>query len=130
MKRIALAALVAASTALAVPAQAQRNGTYEVAGVNPDGSNYTGRMAVQQVGLASWRVAWQIGDARFEGYAMSSGPVFSIGFTFGERPGIAIYQVLADGAMTGQWTLIGTSAIGTETLTPRAETPLSERPPR
>lgn len=124
MKRIALAALLAVSTAaVAAPAQAQRNGTYEVAGVNPDGSAYNGRMAVQQVGLASWRVVWQIGEARFEGYAMSSGPVFSVGFTFGERPGIAIYQVLEDGAMAGQWTLIGTSAIGTETLTPRAETP-------
>ncbi|HEY8612472.1 MAG TPA: hypothetical protein VIL69_14440 [Roseomonas sp.] len=120
MKRIAMATLMAAGLALsAAPAQAQRNGVYDVRGVNPDGSAYTGQMVIQQVGLASWRVAWQVGEARFEGYAMSAGPVFSVGFTLEQRPGIAIYQVAPDGGMTGQWTLIGSSAIGTESLTPR-----------
>ena len=119
MKRIAMAALAAAGLALSAPAaQAQRNGLYNVAGTNPDGSPYTGQMIVQQVGLASWRVAWQIGENRFEGYGMSAGPAFSVGFTLGEAPGIAIYQVSPDGSMTGQWTLIGSSAIGTENLTP------------
>ena len=123
LKRTAWAALAAAALALSpAPAKAQRNGLYDVRGVNPDGSPYTGQMIVQQVGLASWRVAWQIGENRFEGYGMSAGPVFSIGFILGERPGIAIYQVGSDGSMTGQWTLIGSSAIGTENLAP-AEPP-------
>ncbi len=128
MKRIAMAALAAAGLALSLaPAQAQRNGLYEVTGTNPDGSAYTGNMIVQQVGLASWRVAWQVGENRFEGYAMSSGPVFSVGFTLGQAPGVAIYQVSPDGSMTGQWTLIGSSAIGTENLTPR-EPPARDAP--
>lgn len=119
MKRIATAALVAAGLALhALPAQAQRNGLYDVSGVNPDGSAYSGRLAMQQVGLASWRVAWQLNDVRYEGLGMSSGPAFAVGFTIGERPGVAIYQVAADGGLSGQWTMIGSSAIGTETLTP------------
>ena len=120
MKRIATAALLAAGLAFqAAPAQAQRNGTYDVSGVNPDGTGYNGTLTLQQVGLASWRTAWQIGQARIEGYAMSAGPVFSIGFVVGERPGIAIYQVGENGSLTGQWTLVGSNGIGTETLTPQ-----------
>jgi hypothetical protein len=130
MKRIAMAMLVAGLASFAAPAQAQHNGLYDVAGVNPDGSPYTGQLRIQQVGLASWRVAWQVGDVRYEGYGMSAGPVFSIGFTFGERPGIAIYQVGTDGGMTGQWTLIGSSAIGTETLTPQQSPPSAAAPAR
>ena len=136
MTRIAKAALaaagLAAGLALASPAQAQRNGLYNVAGVNPDGSAYTGQMIVQQVGLASWRVAWQVGGNRFEGYGMSAGPVFSVGFILGERPGIAIYQLGPNGTMSGQWTLVGSSAIGTENLTPfdppRADPPRGQAP--
>ena len=114
----ALAAGLLAGLALASPAQAQRNGLYNVSGVNPDGSAYTGHMIVQQVGLACWRVARQEGGNRFEGYGMSAGPVFSVGFILADRPGIAIYQTGPDGTFTGQWTLVGSSAIGTENLTP------------
>ncbi|MFC0384534.1 hypothetical protein [Muricoccus vinaceus] len=119
--RILAAALMAGglSAVLAAPAQAQRNGTYEVAGTNPDGSSYSGNILIQQVGLASWRVRWTIGQAQIEGYGMSVGRVFSIGFVLGERPGMSIFEVAEDGSMSGQWTLIGSSAIGTENLTPR-----------
>jgi hypothetical protein len=120
MRRMVIAALVAAGLAAwAGPAAAQRNGTYDVTGVNPDGSVYTGQLAMQQIGLASWRVVWQVGGNRFEGFGMSAGPTFAVGFTLGERPGVAIYQVLGEGELAGQWTLIGSSAIGTETLKPR-----------
>jgi len=119
--RILAAALMAGglSAVLAAPAQAQRNGTYEVAGTNPDGSSYSGNILIQQVGLASWRVRWTIGQAQIEGYGMSVGRVFSIGFVLGERPGMSIYEVAPDGGMSGQWTLVGSSAIGSENLTPR-----------
>ena len=35
-----------------------------------------------------------------------------------ERDGFAV-EVAADGSMSGQWTLVGSSAIGTENLVPR-----------
>ncbi|MCR0982203.1 hypothetical protein NRP21_09105 [Roseomonas pecuniae] len=125
MKRMMMAArwlpmvAVAGLSLAAAPAQAQRNGLYEVNGVSPEGTAYNGTMIMQQVGLASWRVAWQVGEARFEGYAMSAGPSFAIGFTVAERPGIAIFQRADDGSLNGQWTIVGSSGIGTETLTPR-----------
>ena len=121
MRRI-LAWLVLLAAA-ASPALAQRAGVYEVAGTNPDGTSYAGIIGLRQVGLASWQVLWDLGETRFEGYGMSSGTTFAVGFALGQRPGIAIYSVGADGSMTGQWTLVGTSAIGTETLTPRAGPP-------
>ncbi|TPG51525.1 hypothetical protein EAH89_19965 [Roseomonas nepalensis] len=101
------------------PAQAQRNGTYDVNGTNPDGTAYTGTMTIQQVGLASWRVRWQIGQAQIDGYGMSVGTVFSVGFALSERPGLSIYEIAPDGSLSGQWTLVGSSAIGSENLTPR-----------
>ncbi|MBP0493307.1 hypothetical protein [Roseomonas indoligenes] len=120
MKRTMMAALAAAGLFLAAaPAQAQRNGLYEVNGVSADGITYGGTMMMQQVGLASWRVIWQVGEARFEGYGMSAGPSFAIGFTVGERPGMAIFQRADDGSLTGQWTIVGSAGIGTETLIPR-----------
>ncbi|WP_424134203.1 hypothetical protein [Roseomonas chloroacetimidivorans] len=122
MKRIAMAALVAvpmmALAGFAAPAQAQRSGLYDVSGVAVDGTAYSGQMAIQQVGLASWHVVWNLDSGRYEGYGMSAGPVFSVGFTVGDRPGVAIYEVAPDGAMTGQWTMIGSNGIGTETLRP------------
>ncbi len=125
--RRALAGLVALA-ASAGPAPAQRPGLYDVAGTNPDGSSYAGIIGLRQVGLASWQVLWNLGESRFEGYGMSSGNTFAVGFALGQRPGIAIYAVGADGSMTGQWTLVGTSAIGTETLTPRAAPPATPAP--
>ncbi|WP_338662118.1 hypothetical protein VQH23_18050 [Pararoseomonas sp. SCSIO 73927] len=120
MKRTTMAALAAAGlTVAAAPAQAQRNGLYEVSGVSAEGTTYSGTMLMQQVGLASWRIAWQVGEARFEGYGMSAGPSFAIGFTVGQRPGVAIYQRADDGSLNGQWTIVGSNGIGTETLTPR-----------
>jgi len=104
---------------LSAPAQAQRNGTYDVNGTNPDGSPYSGTLTIQQVGLSSWRVRWQLGQAQVDGYGMSMGTIFSVGFVLGDRPGMSIYEVAPDGGMSGQWTLVGSSAIGSENLTPR-----------
>ena len=114
-----LGAILALGLSAALPAQAQRNGTYDVNGTNPDGTAYAGTLTLQQVGLASWRARWQIGQAQVDGYGMSVGTVFSVGFVLGDRPGMCIYEVAPDGGMSGQWTLVGSSAIGTENLTPR-----------
>ena len=130
-----LGGLVVALLTAAFPALAQRAGMYDVTGTNPDGTAYNGIIGLRQVGLASWQVLWDLGETRFEGYGMSSGLTFAVGFALSQRPGIAIYSVNADGSMTGQWTLVGTSAIGTETLTPRvappgATVPLPQSPAR
>ncbi|MFT8243906.1 hypothetical protein [Roseomonas sp. BN140053] len=115
--------------ATAAPAAAQRAGVYDVTGTTPDGQSYAGILGLRQVGLASWQVRWQIGDAPYEGFGMSSGTTLAIGFSMGQSPAVAIYTVQPDGSMTGQWTLIGSSEIGTETLIPRTDGPAAPARP-
>lgn len=132
LRGVAGAALLALALALpATPARAQRPGLYDVVGTSPGGEPYRGILALRQVGLASWAVLWETEGGRYEGYAMSSGSTFAVGFTVANRPGVAIYTVNPDGSMTGQWTIISSSEIGTETLTPRSEAPppAAPRPP-
>ena len=112
----AVAALLVADLA---PASAQRVGFYDVVGTNPDGTPYAGVLQLAQAGLAAWQVAWNVEGNRFAGYGMSNGTTFAVGFTLQNRPGLGIYTIAEDGVLTGQWTLVGSSAIGTETLTPR-----------
>jgi hypothetical protein len=112
---LALALLLA----LASPALAQRAGLYNVNGTNPDGTAYTGVLQLRQVGIVSWLVLWQVGAERIEGAGMSSGNTFAVTYPAGNTQGFGIYEILPDGTMTGQWTLVGSSGIGTETLVPR-----------
>ncbi len=116
-RRLALAACFA--FALAGPAAAQRAGLYSLSGTNPDGSTYEGSVALQQVGLVSWRVVWDIQGDRIEGVGMSNGNTFAVAYQLNNRPGIGIFTVEADGSMSGQWTIVGSGGIGTETLRPR-----------
>lgn len=115
----ALAAALIALTLCAAPAAAQRSGTYEVTGTTLDGRPYSGVALLRQVGLVSWQVLWNVGGAEIQGVGMSAGNVFTVAFDAGESTGLGIYTVEADGTMTGQWTIVGAPALGTETLTPR-----------
>ncbi len=115
----ALAAALIVLPLLAAPAAAQRAGAYEVQGTTLDGQPYSGVAVMRQVGLVSWQIVWQVGGTEIEGVGMSAGTTFTVAFDAGQAPGIGIYTVEADGTMTGQWTVIGAPAFGTETLTPR-----------
>jgi hypothetical protein len=119
IRRLLLALLLLGPVALATPAAAQRNGNYALSGTNPDGSAYDGQVVMQQVGIVSWRVTWDVAGDRIEGIGMSSGEVMSVFYQLGQRSGMGIFFINADGSMTGQWTVLGSSGIGTETLTPR-----------
>ncbi|MCW8086083.1 hypothetical protein [Sabulicella glaciei] len=117
MKRVFLAALLALS--LALPAAAQRSGTYDVTGRNPDGTDYTGTLLLTQIGLSTFRVQWVIGQDEIEGVAMVSGLTFATAFTLGEQTGMGIYQLQPDGSLVGVWTTAGAFAQGEETARPR-----------
>ena len=117
MRRFLLGAAVALS--LAGPAAAQRSGTYDVTGANPDGTEYQGTMLLTQVGLASFRVVWQIGQDVIEGVAMVSGLTLATAFSLGGQPGMGIYEIRRDGTLEGQWTTVGAFAAGRETARPR-----------
>ena len=111
-----LAAALTASAAL--PATAQiRQGLYALEGQNPDGSTYSGLFALQEAPGASWVASWQVGDARLMGLGLIQGGVLAISFLANGRPGVAAFEVEADGRLRGSWT-IG-QGLGTEMLTPQ-----------
>jgi hypothetical protein len=111
--------LTLALSLLALPAAAQRAGTYDVSGTTLDGQPYAGVALLRQVGLVSWQIVWRVGGVELHGVGMTAGNVFSVAFDAGESTGLGIYTVEPDGTMTGQWTVVGAPAFGTETLTPR-----------
>ncbi|MFL1462418.1 hypothetical protein ACI6QG_09465 [Roseococcus sp. DSY-14] len=117
MRRLIYGALLALT--LGGPAAAQRSGTYDVSGANPDGTEYTGSMLLTQVGLASFRVVWTIGQDVIEGVAMVSGLTLATAFSLGGQTGMGIYEIRRDGTLEGQWTTAGAFAIGRETARPR-----------
>ena len=114
----ALALLGPALVAVVDPAAAQiRQGFYDVEGRNPDGSTYGGVFALENAPGASWYVTWQVGDVRLLGLGLIQGGVLAVSFVVDGRPGIAAYEVEADGRLRGAWSTGG--GMGTEVLTPR-----------
>ncbi len=104
--------------AAAGPASAQiRQGFYDVDGRNPDGSTYGGVFALENAPGASWYATWQVGDVRLVGLGLIQGGVLAVSFVVDGRPGIATYEVEADGRLRGAWSTGG--GMGTEVLTPR-----------
>lgn len=94
-----------------------RQGFYQVEGRNPDGSPYEGMFALENAPGASWYATWQVGDVRLMGLGLIQGGVLAVSFVVDGRPGIATYEVEADGRLRGIWSTGG--GMGTEMLTPR-----------
>lgn len=114
-----LAATALLATLLgAGPATAQiREGVYALEGTNPDGSRYSGGFSLQETPNAGWYASWLVDGVRIPGLALVQGGVLSVAYVVQGRPGIAAYEVQADGTLRGSWTVGG--GIGTEELTPR-----------
>ncbi|MBV1799638.1 hypothetical protein [Siccirubricoccus sp. G192] len=109
--------LAAALCGLALPAGAQiREGAYQVEGQNPDGTTYGGVFMLQEAAGASWLATWQVADVRLVGLGLIQGGVLAVSFVVNGRPGIAAYEVEADGSLRGSWTTGG--GLGTEILKP------------
>lgn len=112
-------ATLALSCALAAPAMAQRSGTYAVQGTGADGSRYEGSAQLQATGPQSWRITWRIGGDTTNGTALTVGTMLVVGYISGREPGVAWYQVMPDGSLSGRWTSGREGGVGTETLLPR-----------
>lgn len=116
---LALAFALALLAGLAAPAAAQRSGVYDVTGVALDGSEYSGTLTLDQVGVASFRIAWSIGGETIEGVGVVSGLTFATAFNVGDQPGMAIYEIRPGGVLEGHWTIIGAFTTGREIARPR-----------
>lgn len=113
--RLAAALLAASLTSAA----AEGPGQYAVSGQDPDGSSYQGSATITQTAKDIWRIAWVIGDERYEGFAIGDGKVLSVMFTSKEGSGVALYVSDDKGDYNGRWAFRGASAVGSEKLSTR-----------
>jgi hypothetical protein len=116
MRILMLELLLATGLAGATLAQTV-GGTYSVSGTNADGSSYTGTVEIILNG-PTCSISWQTGGSSSVGTCLLTGNAFGASYQLGDTPGLAVYQLQPDGTLIGQWTTIGTTGVGSETLSP------------
>jgi hypothetical protein len=90
---------------------------YSAAGTNPDGSKYTGTVAVQTLSNTTFAIQWTIGGALYKGFGMRRNDALAATYTINGEPGLIIYKV--DGnELDGLWSVRGENGSGSEHLTP------------
>lgn len=88
-------------------------GTYDVQGTNPDGTPYTGTLAIEANG-DTYSVTWNAGGT-YVGVGLLDGDTFATSYG-GEACGVALYRMQGTG-LSGWWAPYGSPAVGTETAT-------------
>ncbi|MFD2184699.1 hypothetical protein [Rhodoplanes azumiensis] len=119
--RRTLAAIVIAG-ALVSPAAAETlmlAKSYSVSGTNPDGSSYSGTLALQVISDTTYTVRWSIGGETYTGFGMRMNDYLAATYTMDGKPGLVMYKVEDGGVLRGLWSVRGQNGSGTETLTPR-----------
>ena len=97
-------------------------GQYTVSGDDGRGlGKYTGTLEITADG-ESYIVRWTIGPERYVGIGVRDGASFAVAIRLETDPkysAVAVYQIAADGRMSGRWTANNVRGkVGTETLTP------------
>lgn len=91
------------------------NGTYKIVkGLNPDGSQYTGTVAISPRGKL-YDVAWTVPGNDYKGTGVLSGNTFAVGWGTGKNVGVVLYTDAA-GKLSGQWGQPAGTELGLETL--------------
>jgi hypothetical protein len=116
------AAVLATALALAIglpAAAADLGGKYTVEGRDPSGQTYVGHAAVVRKG-DTYQVFWVLGSNQAVGTGILTGDVFAVTYVMRgvPAPGLAIYDVTADGALSGRFTMLGAEIIGEESWKP------------
>jgi opacity protein-like surface antigen len=119
MKTILAALLLAAGLASAAAAQTVREGTYDVAGTNLDGSPYEGTAVITLTSETTCSIEWSTGGTTSAGICMLHDNAFAAGYVLGDNVGLIVYEVKDDGVLDGVWTISGENGAGTEVLTRR-----------
>ena len=99
-RRIAIAVL-SAGLALAATGVAAKSisGNYSADGRNPDGSTYTGKVQITEMGSAVG-VAWQVGSQGYTGSGRREGRVLTV--DWGDQHPV-IYVIMPNGELHGTW---------------------------
>lgn len=119
MLKFALAAICLSSGLIALPAAAQRSGTYAVQGADATGTRYEGSATLTATGPETWRITWRVAGATSNGVGLMVKGMLVIGYISERETGAAAYEVMPDGSLVGRWTQGREGGVGTETLMPR-----------
>lgn len=103
----------------ALPAAAQRSGTYAVEGTTAAGQRYEGSATLAATGPRTWRITWRTSGETSTGVGFVAGNVLVIGYLSGRETGAAAYRIMPDGTLEGEWTQGRDGGVGTERLLPR-----------
>ncbi len=103
----------------ALPAAAQRSGTYAVEGTTAGGQRYEGSATPAATGPRTWRITWRTSGETSTGVGFVAGTMLVIGYVSGRETGAAAYRIMPDGTLEGEWTQGREGGIGTERLLPR-----------
>ena len=102
---------------LAVPALADPTGTYDIEGMNPDGSTYQASVLVSKVG-DTFALTYTLDDRKVMGTAIGDDDVLAIGYGEADDSGVAL--MYRDGeTWQGVWSYLGAKQMGTEEWQPR-----------
>jgi hypothetical protein len=85
-------------------------GNYSVAGRNPDGTRYTGAVAIARQG-SRYQVNWRVGTSAYRGTGTLDGNVLTV--NWGAATPV-VYSLAGNGTLKGLWS----AGRGEETLTP------------
>jgi hypothetical protein len=91
---------------------------YDAAGTNPDGSKYSGTVAIKVISDKTFTIHWKIGDETYDGFGMRNGDALAATYVLDGKPGLIIYRVGDGGVLSGFWVVRGEDEGGTERLTP------------
>lgn len=92
------------------------SGVYSIAGKNPDGSAYTGSMAISQYG-DGYRVTATYGSDTWRGIATDIGDYLSVAFLAGDTSIISIYKISGSNTLEGFWQSTAGEKEGAEVAT-------------
>ena len=89
------------------------SGTYRMEGVNPDGSDYAGRVRIEPQG-DGYLIEWLVAGHRYAGQGIAGRDSLAAG----SPEWVVIYMKADDGSLVGAWLPIGSFAAGYERLVP------------
>lgn len=84
-------------------------GTYDIAGKNPNGSVYKGKLSIAPE-AGGYKFAWDNGSG---GFGIKQGDTVSVGIG-GSRCAFVAYEIKGNGMLDGIWGGYGTEKTGTE----------------
>jgi hypothetical protein len=90
---------------------------YKAAGTNPDGSAYSGDVAIDIISDTTFSIVWTIEGTKYKGFGMRRNDALAATYMIDGEPGLVIYKVDGDG-LDGLWAVRGHNGNGTERLTP------------